>query len=208
MRPFCIHTPCFTFPNMELPIYKMTVDEVDEGVSFVALVDQPAIERPFMAFSKQFKFTETGERRVLTGPLMLADTPIYRNDAERGEYYVVFEKPTIRKIVEKYFKQGNQHNVNAEHAIPVDGVFMFESYIIDRERGVMPPKGYDDVPDGSWFGSFKVENEEVWENRATFSGFSVEGIFGLEKENDLEVELSALCIELDLILQHLKHKSI
>jgi hypothetical protein len=114
---------------MELPIYRMTVDEVDEGVQFVALTDMPAIERPFQAFSKaKQKFTETGERRVLTGPLMLADTPIFRKDETYGEYYVVFDKATIRKIVQKYFKQGNQHNVNAYHNAELDGVFMFESY--------------------------------------------------------------------------------
>ena len=184
----------------------MTVDEVDEGVSFIALVDQPAIERPFMAFNKRFRFSETGEQRVLTGPMMLSDTPIYRQDKERGEYYVIFDAATIRKIVQKYFKQGNHHNVNAEHAVPVDGVFMFESYLINRIRGVMPPKGYEDVPDGSWFGSFKVDNNEVWNNRDSFTGFSVEGLFGLEKESDLEVELSALVMDIDIILQHFQSK--
>ena len=134
---------------MELPVYRMTVDEVDEGVQFVALVDMPAIEKPFQAFAKTpQRFAETGERRVLTGPLMLADTPIFRKDDTYGEYYVVFDKATIRKIVQKYFKQGNQHNVNAYHNAELDGVFMFESYITDAERGVMPPKGYEDTPDG------------------------------------------------------------
>ncbi|NDE54016.1 MAG: hypothetical protein EB069_05395 [Actinobacteria bacterium] len=77
---------------MELPIYRMTVDEVDEGVQFVALVDMPAIEKPFQAFAKTpQRFAETGERRVLTGPLMLADTPIFRKDDTYGEYYVVFD---------------------------------------------------------------------------------------------------------------------
>ncbi len=142
-----------TYPHMELPVYRMTVDEVDEGVQFVALVDMPAIEKPFQAFAKTpQRFAETGERRVLTGPLMLADTPIYRKDDTYGEYYVVFDKATIRKIVQKYFKQGNQHNVNAYHNAELDGVFMFESYITDTERGVLAPKGYEDTPDGSWFG--------------------------------------------------------
>lgn len=167
--------------DKSLPVYRLTVDEVDEGVSFVALVDVPAIERPFMAFAKtRHRFVETGERRVLTGPLMLADTPIYRNDDRYGEYYVVFDKDTIRKIVQKYFKQGNQHNVNAQHQVELDGVYMFESYITDAARGIKPPMGYEDTPDGSWFGSFKVENDEVWANRDAFKGFSVEGLFGME----------------------------
>ena len=174
---------------MEIPVYKMTIDEVDEGVSFVALVEHPAIERPFQAFAKKQRFTETGEKRVLTGPLMLADTPIYRNDDTYGEYYVVFDADTIRKIVQKYFKQGNQHNVNAEHSTELDGVYMFESYLIDRERGINPPKGYEDAKDGSWFGSFKVENDKVWEERDQFTGFSIEGYFGMQP-TDTEIEVA------------------
>ena len=167
----------------------MTIDEVDEGVSYVALVESPAIERPFQAFSKEkMRFTETGEKRVLTGPLMLADTPIIRRDKTRGEYFVIFQKETIRKMVQKYFKQGNQHNVNAEHSTAIDGVYMFESYLIDRERGINPPKGYEDAKDGSWFGSFKVENDKVWEERDQFTGFSIEGYFGMQP-TDTEIEV-------------------
>ncbi len=45
----------------------------------------------------------------------------------------------------------NQHNVNAYHNAELDGVFMFESYITDTERGILAPKGYEDTTDGSWF---------------------------------------------------------
>jgi hypothetical protein len=175
---------------MELPVYLMTIDEVDEGVSYVALVESPAIERPFQAFSKEkMRFTETGEKRVLTGPLMLADTPIIRRDKTRGEYFVIFQRETIRKMVQKYFKQGNQHNVNAEHSTELDGVYMFESYLIDRDRGINPPKGYEDAKNGSWFGSFKVDNDKVWEDREQFTGFSIEGYFGMQP-TDTEIEVA------------------
>ncbi len=178
------------FNAMELPVYLMTIDEVDEGVSYVALVESPAIERPFQAFSKEkMRFTETGEKRVLTGPLMLADTPIIRRDKTRGEYFVIFQRETIRKMVQKYFKQGNQHNVNAEHSTELDGVYMFESYLIDRDRGINPPKGYEDAKNGSWFGSFKVDNDKVWEDREQFTGFSIEGYFGMQP-TDTEIEVA------------------
>ena len=194
---------------MEIPVYKMTIDEVDEGVSFVALVEHPAIERPFQAFAKKQRFSETGEKRVLTGPLMLADTPIYRNDDTYGEYYVVFDADTIRKIVQKYFKQGNQHNVNAEHSTAIDGVYMFESYLIDRDRGINPPKGYEDAKNGSWFGSFKVDNDKVWENRDQFTGFSVEGLFGMKPtDSALEMALAGLAQDLAAFLQHLPSRYI
>jgi len=191
---------------MELPVYLMTIDEVDEGVSYVALVESPAIERPFQAFSKErMKFAETGEKRVLTGPLMLADTPIMRRDKTRGEYYVIFQKETIRKMVQKYFKQGNQHNVNAEHSTELDGVYMFESYLIDRERGINPPTGFEDVADGSWFGSFKVENDAVWEARDQFTGFSIEGYFGMQPtDTEIEVAMAEFAMAFESFLHTIK----
>jgi hypothetical protein len=191
---------------MDFPVYKMTIDELTEGVQYVSLVDLPAIEKPFQAFDNKVlqRFKETPEQRVLSGPLMLADVPIYREDATYGQYYVVFDKDTIRKIVQKYFKQGNQHNVNAFHNTELDGVFMFESYIIDKSRGINPPIGYEDVTDGSWFGSFKVENEQVWENRKAFTGFSVEGLFGMKPTTtELELSFNALIEDLTYFLQHL-----
>jgi hypothetical protein len=189
---------------MELPLFKLTINDESEGVDFVALTDRPAIERNFQAFSNQFKFTETA-KRVLSGPLMLADTPVYRNDSKMGEYMVVFDKDTIYKIAQRFFKQGQQASVNIDHKTPIEGLYLFESYIIDRERGVNPPKGYEDVTDGSWFGSYKVDNDEIWNNRDKFSGFSVEGVFGMEKTADaIEVELSKLSEAVNNFLQTFK----
>jgi len=178
---------------MELPIYQLTINEDGEGVDYVALTDRPAIERNYQAFSsKRIRFAET-EKRVLTGPLILADVPIYRNDAKMGECMVVLGRETIYKIVQKFFKQGAQGNVNIEHKTPIKGVFMFESFIIDRERGIMTPKGFEETNDGSWFGSYKVENDAIWADRANFRGFSVEGLFGMEKmESTIEVEMAKL----------------
>jgi hypothetical protein len=192
---------------MELPLYKLTIDEEGEGVDYVALTDMPAIERNFQAFSQKQRFKESA-KRVISGALMLADVPIYRNDPKMGEYMVVFDRDTIYKIVQKFFKQGATHNVNAYHRDPIDGVYMFESYLIDRERGIDPPKGFEDVTDGSWFGSYKVDNDAVWEEFVTtgkFKGFSVEGMFGMEKVEDaIEVEMQRLEKAIDNFLHTFK----
>jgi len=68
----------------------------------------------------------------------------------------------------------------------IDGVYMIESFIIDSKRGINAPDGLQ-LPDGSWFGSYKVDNEEVWNNfikTGEFKGFSVEGDFRMEKLGD------------------------
>jgi len=120
------------------------------------------------------------ERRIVTGPLMIANLPIYRKSPDGFEFYVVFDADTIEQLVMKYYKAGLQHSVNLMHnGIQVDGVYMFESFIVDSQRGITAPKGFENVPDGSWFGSYKIENEEVWNlvKAGKFRGFSVEGIF-------------------------------
>ena len=171
---------------MDLPIYKLIINsdlEDEAEVDFVALVDKPAIQRNFLAFNERQKFEIVSEdKQIVSGALMIADMPIYRNNEEFGEHYVVFDADTIQQIAEKFFKKGYQSNVNEMHDPnkQVDGVTMFESWIVNRELGKMPIKGYEDVKDGSWFGSFKVENDDVWQKvkDGTFQGFSVEGIFG------------------------------
>jgi hypothetical protein len=124
------------------------------------------------------------EKRIVTGAAMIADLPIYRRDEVRGEYYVVFDKESIFKIAKKWARSNQYNAVNTHHKTPIaDGVSLFESYLIDRERGVMPPKGFEEVADGSWFVSYLIDNDEVWAKvkSGEFKGFSVEGVFDFLK---------------------------
>lgn len=152
-------------------------------VDFVALVESPAIERNFLAFSKARRMfaIEDEEQRIVTGPAMVADMPIYRYDEKHGEYFVVFDREQIQKIAYRFFKKGYQANINAHHdpnAVVPNSVF-FESWIVDREKGKQPLTGFDDVPDGSWFLTAKINNEDTWQRikSGEFKGFSVEGVF-------------------------------
>ena len=127
------------------------------------------------------------EKRIVTGAAMIADLPIYRRDDVRGEYYVVFDKESIFKIAKKWARSNQYNSVNAHHKTPIaDGVSLFESYIIDRQRGVMPPMGFEEVADGSWFVSYLIDNEDVWSKvkSGEFKGFSVEGVFDFPADAD------------------------
>lgn len=170
--------------NKKLPIFYLEVDLTkSEGVNYIALVDEPAIERNFIAFEKQKQFFKADPtRRIVSGALMIADLPIYRRDDTRGEYYVVFNSDSIMKIVQNFFKMKYINNVNFMHDKPIEGVYLFESFIIDSSRGLKAPEGFDGITEGSWFGSMKVENDQIWNDfikTGIFKGFSVEGIFEL-----------------------------
>jgi hypothetical protein len=219
---------------MELPIYELKIQEElqdDAEVSFIALVDKPAIQRDFVAFTQDFVEPAKGEgkdaflprcisyvinegkdadqavaicnsmwdqhfssekpklnfaiqdedKHIISGPLMLADKPIYRNNKKFGEHYVVFSAETIKDIAIKFSKKGYQGNVNLMHDqdMQLDGLIMFESFIVDKARGIQPMAGFEDAKDGSWFGSFYVENDKAWQliKEGKVKGFSVEGYF-------------------------------
>lgn len=181
---------------MKLPVYKLTINEFDEetGIDFVSLVENSAIQKDFLAFAEQRFEIKDEEKRIVTGAAMIADLPIYRKDDIRGEYYVVFDKEVIFMIAKKWARANRYNDVNTHHNRPIEeGVSLFESYIIDRERGVMPPKGFEEVADGSWFVSYLIDNDKVWARvkSGEFRGFSVEGVFDFPKDRD-EVMLLAL----------------
>lgn len=133
------------------------------------------------------------EKRIITGAAMIADKPIYRFDNLRGEYYVVFDKETIWQIAKKWAKSDRYDSVNIHHEDPTAGLSLLESYIVDREMGKYPPKGYDEVADGSWFLSYIVNDDNIWQRvkDGEFKGFSVEGFFDFQEDQD-EVMLSKI----------------
>ena len=173
-----------------MKVYYIKIDEDSSlGIDAISLVDFPAVERNFLCFSKEDKRINLkfdASKHVISGVVALADTPIYRYNERMGEYYVVFSKETILQMVEKFAKDGLFKSVNLQHDdnMFVDGIYMFESYITNKERGINP-KEFEDIPDGSWICSFKVDNEALWNeiiNGDKLNGFSLQGMFELEEQ--------------------------
>ena len=127
------------------------------------------------------------EQRIISGPLMIANQRIYRNDPEMGEYEVFFSPETIRKIAIKIAKKGFHNNINLMHRedMTIPDVTLFEVFQSDKERGIRPMKGFEDLADGSLFGSMYVENDVAWQmvKDNLIKGFSVEGQFGMKKND-------------------------
>lgn len=172
-----------------MKVFYITIDDAVMGIDAISLVQSPAVEKDFLCFSKEDKPIELkfdNSKHIITGVVCLADTPIYRYNEKLGEYYVVFTKETIRKMVEKFAKDGLFASVNLQHdnAKFVDGIYMVESYITDKERGINPIE-FSDIPQGSWICSYKVENENLWNeiiNGDKLNGFSLQGMFKLEEQ--------------------------
>ena len=162
-------------------VYYINIDDNEElGMYSVSLVDFPAVETSFLCFNeekpKQLFFSKEDEH-IITGIALRADLPIYRVNQKTGEeYWVVFSKETIKKMIARYSKQGMMNNVDLQHdGNLVSGVYMVESFIINDGRGIRP-KEFSDIEDGSWVVSYYVEDEALWEqikNGNDLNGFSI-----------------------------------
>lgn len=167
----------------QLPIKQLILTK-DGGVNAISLVDEPAIEMDFIFFEKQddenYKFIkQSDEKRIVSGPILIPDIEILRK--KDNEYYKVFmTKETIENISQKYLFENNQHNITIGHEDKVSDIFLIESWIVkDSNIDKSKALGYS-LPVGTWFGSFKVNNDDIWENfikTGKVKGFSIEGLF-------------------------------
>ena len=176
--------------------YELVIDDSKEsGVDAIAIVDMPAIESDFLKFKEikqQFKI-EDEDKRIVSGYFMIADKPIYRNNQQLGEHNVIFRENVIKDIALKFMRNGFNSNTNLMHEeeLKLNDVFVFESILIDSDRGVKAPAQFEEVPNGSWWGSMKVHNDKVWNliKEGKFKGFSVEGFFSYVDETEDEQKI-------------------
>lgn len=191
-----------------IPVYDALITDEECGMNRISLVDAPAVEADFLAFAKdkhpQMYSVSDEEKRIVRGVIMRADFPIYRRD-KRGEYYVIYKADTIRIMAEKYLLESKQNEVNLDHQddSEVDGVQMVQWFIKDTANGISPA-GFEDIAEGSLFAEFHVVNDEVWASikDGTYKGFSLEGIFDMQPEQDKD-EVQSIVESLDGIFSKL-----
>lgn len=165
-------------------------EEQDNYIEAISVVEYPAIEEDFVALkSQEFNFAQQDkEKRILIGPILIPNKPIYRKNGEE-EYYIYFSRDTVRRASQLYLKQGNQANSTLEHDGKVEGLTLVESWILeDKENDKSNSFGMD-LPLGTWLGSVKVDNEEIWNNyvkTGKVKGFSIEGYFADKMERPKE----------------------
>jgi hypothetical protein len=178
----------------KLKVFKLAINSDNDttGVDCVSLVNDPAIMKGFIAFSadgnvaQRVKFAVTDKaKQIVTGPIMIPDILIYRNQRDNtgviiDEWYVTADKEAIQNVIQKFFRTQRSANTSAEHSgTLLNGVYLIESFQVDSSRGILPPIGYGNIPEGTWFGSYKIDQPEIWASVEdhTFNGFSIEGLF-------------------------------
>lgn len=188
----------------DLPIYKAVINEMDEGITAISFVHEPAVESNFLEFAKQkrpLKFSVLDEtNRKVIAPIMRCDFPIYRYNEQVGEHYVIYDKQTIEIMARKMLAD-NVQDMNIEHNPNnrLTGCYLTELFIKDTAKGINP-KGYEDIEDYSLFGVYTIENNDAWENikNGNWGGISLEGYFSFEEdEKQLLEEILSMLKQLD-----------
>ena len=201
--------------NKELPLYEALINDLNDGIFAVSLVDYPATESNWQCFSKQEQMysIENEEEHIITGVIMLANTPIYRRDETGFEFNIVYTPETIKLMSEKMLKDMAHNQIDIQHdgnILPAGTVNLVEVYIKNSEKGITP-NFLKDIPDGSLIGSYKIHDDVLWNacKEGNLHGFSLAGYFDIkefeskkkskysmiekikEKLSELLVELSA-----------------
>jgi len=165
-----------------MKIVELVLDDNEEsGIEAISIVESPAIESDFVALkSDEVKLAEVDtEKKILMGALLIPNKPIYRK-TEGDEYYIYFSKDTVLKASQRYLTNGYQGNSTLEHSDNLQGLTLVESWIVEDDKFDKSRKYDMNVPVGTWMGTVKVNNEEVWNDyvkTGKVKGFSIEGFF-------------------------------
>ena len=164
-----------------MKVIKLSIPENEsEGLELISLVDVPAHLHQWHAFTVQsLTFSTDTMRRWVTGVFMIPNKPIYRNSGGR-EWMAVFSADDIRKMGERFMKVSGGLGSTINHDSNRKAkAFLVESYFTDVNRGIVAPKWAGDLPNGTWVGSYKIEDDKTWGMvlSGEINGFSVEGMF-------------------------------
>ena len=166
-----------------MDVYK--IDETKDIEMVVnSFVSEPATEKEWLFFNrkKQVLNFYDDEQQIVTSVVMLANTPIYRND-DGYEYKLVFTPDAIKKMAFDYFSKNGFNKISIEHdGKEIEGAaILLESYFVDNVKSV--PQKFGKIPEGSWIMSYKVVDKDLWTmiKEKKLRGFSVEVVADLKK---------------------------
>jgi hypothetical protein len=203
--------------------YELILKDEEDGTFALSLVSEPAIMQDFVWLSKdgkvEIKFASVDEdKHLIVGPILIPNLKILRLKEDGTPYYVQFSPEMVKKIAQKYIKDNNANNITLEHANSVSDISLVESWVadsvqFDKARAYGLP-----VKVGTWFGVFKVDNQNIWDNfvkTGKVKGISLEGLFTHEllKASKIEIPLETILdkqitelseTEADILLSHLK----
>lgn len=190
-----------------IPVFKIKFNEDlenKEGIGFLSTVDYPAIEENWVALADKkspMQFNVSPDKQMLYGPILIPDKPIYRYDEKtQAEYYVVFTKDVIEKLVRKFQKQQKTINLNYQHQkdSQLKDAVIQEIWLtgkVDKSQTL----GFE-LPEGSAFVAAHIGDKEFWDKEiktGNVKGFSIEGFLDMEMKNIKKLAMQFITAKTD-----------
>lgn len=184
---------------LEIPIFDITLEEDDLGLTCISFVERPAICRDFVAFSEEKEkkrqiWLSSNEQRRVISPVLIPNQLIFRLDDEGNPFYIRWNEETIRLAAQNFLLNGFYNNVSIEHSwfenqqtdyedSFVDDVNLLRMWIVEEGDEDLAKYGFDDIPVGSLMVEYRVFNDKLWEmiKQGTVKGLSIEAFVSLEK---------------------------
>jgi hypothetical protein len=204
-----------------MKLYELLADEDDDLIMALSLVEHPAIMAGWVYFSadgkkEEIKFATIDEdKKIIVAPVLIPDLKILRIDEQTGETYNVFlSKDTIEKLSQNYLINGFQKKATLEHDANIDGeVSVVESWISKSQTKDKSALYFNRTfPIGTWFVTFKVLSDTLWNDyikTGKVKAVSIEGLLShkLVKASshiDLLKEITELSdVEADIVLSQI-----
>ena len=190
-----------------MKIYKLSPQD-DKGLLRISLVKEPAIQTQLMAFSKEtevFQKFLNEDKMEFYAPALIPDKLIFRKSINGEPAHVFFNAETIKSLHLNGAKNQYDSRINLNHEdINTDGLYCFESWIVEDSKIDKAFKLGFDVPNGTLMKAYKVEDNDLWQKikNGELTGLSIEAY--LDHGNESTVNLNKQRMNKKTIFDYIK----
>ena len=189
----------------KIPIYDIILDNEEEGLTAISFVDDPAIKRDFLYFSKEkpMIYLFDDEKREVVSPILIPNQLILRQDESGAVYYIRWTEDVIRECAYRYLSNGWFNNFTIMHPMFYNKDLTYEDVLQNdvemlRMWVVENPDADDinvkygfELPKGTLCVHIKVNNESLWQRirSGELRGLSIEAFTSIKlSQNKLKTK--------------------
>ena len=194
--------------NVNIPIYNVSIDDEQIGMTAISFVDEPAIMTDFVAFKKQMTenmiWMSSHDKREVVSPILIPNQLIYRVTKKGEPYYIRWTPEAIEMAAAKYLANGFWNNFTVMHPLFYDAslnyqdvlekdVYLLRMWIVkDRNDDAITKYGFS-IPEGTLMVHLKVHNRQIWSRikSGELKGLSIEAFTNVIRDNnDVKIDLN------------------
>ena len=200
--------------NVSIPIYNVSIDDEQIGMTAISFVDEPAIMTDFLAFKKEMTeqkiWMSSHDKREVVSPILIPNQLIYRVNKEGEPYYIRWTPEAIEMAAAKYLANGFWNNFTVMHPLFYDAnltyqdvlekdVYLLRMWIVKGENDDANTKYGFNLPQGTLMVHLKIHNRQIWSRikSGELRGLSIEAFTNVIRDNN-DVKLDINMQKLDV----------